>query len=128
NNNPIDRDQFVAQFDQFFPNPTTSYGYLDEYAFFKIIKLLGLPTDAGQCDDYSFLEGDFNKNQKLTLILSHIDLNPEGTKPTKHCSVLTKIDSKGFIVWTPRSDGTDQELPMPRDEWKGKQCYAVALY
>lgn len=42
----IDRHEYVKRFRKFFPDPDTSCGYLDEYGFFKIIQLIGLPTRA----------------------------------------------------------------------------------
>ena len=123
----ISDDEFAVRFEQYFPDREKSYGYLDEYAFFKITNELGLPKTVGQSDDYSFVEQEFNAHKKPTLVMSHIDLNPEKTNVVKHCSVLVSIDPKRFTVWTPRSDGGHQQLDFAREDWTGKQCYAVAF-
>ena len=128
NGNPINKDEFAAQFKELFPNREISDGSFDSESLSKVCRLLGLPEHSQVSDNYSVIDGDFNTNDRDILVMSEIDLTPGRTNVGKHCSVLTRIDSRSFSIWTPYKSGADGPLDLERNVWTAKQCFGVALF
>ena len=128
NGNPINRDEFAERFKELFPNRKINDGSFDAKSLSKVCRLLGLPEHSQISQDYSVIEGDFNTNDRDILVMSEIDLTPGHTSVGKHCSVLRKINSKFFSVWTPFQSGADSPLDLERNVWTAKQCFGVALF
>jgi hypothetical protein len=128
NRQAINIDEFAERLKRLFPDREISDGSFDPQSLSKVCKLLGLPERSQQSHNYSDIEREFNTSNRPVLIMSEVDLNPGNIRPWKHCSVLTKIDSKAFSVWTPRQDGNEEILPLDRSDWTTKKCFGIAFY
>jgi hypothetical protein len=126
--NPINRDGFAAQFEQFFVDPANHYGGLDESRLPESLELLGLPTEPRMSDKYSVIHDYFHAGHNYTLVKSQIDLQPGHTNEGKHCSVLTGIDPEFFSLWTPCQNGDDIPLHLPKADWAAKRCFGITLF
>jgi hypothetical protein len=124
---PITVVEFAAQFKKLFPNRKISDGSFDPETLSKICGQLGLPAHCQMSNDYSDIEREFNNNRDI-LVLSEIDLRPGHTNTGKHCSLLTKIDSKSFSLWTPSQDGSEDQLNPERHYWAMKKCSGIAIF
>ena len=131
NGNPITDDEFAKEIEHLFPNPKTAYGSFNiDGSFFEIVSRLGLPTHRQDSDNYSLLDEHFNvEKHRCILILSKKNLHPAHTDPVMHCSVLTKIDSTLFSVWTPYQDGSDGPInDLDKSVWTAKECFGLMLF
>jgi hypothetical protein len=131
NGNSITDDEFAKQIEYLFPNPKTDYGSFDiGGSFFEILSKLRLPMRREDSSDYSRIEHHFNtENHRCILVMSGINLDPGQTNPGKHCSVLTRINSGHFSVWTPYQDGSDSPLDdLEKSVWTAKECFGVVLF
>jgi hypothetical protein len=126
--NPITRDQFCERFAHKFRDPQEKYGALDPDYIPEVARDLSLltldgsvPTGLAPVEDYDKLVAHFKPGMGV-LIASHLSLNEGSTEPEGHCSILEKIDSEFFHLWTP-IQGEGHRVPrFPRRDWVLKQC------
>jgi len=128
NEKPISKADYCQRFENLFPHPKERYGILDDTAFHQIVKELALPTGFKVCGDYPDVEAEFNTHGRMILVNSKINLNLNKSDPINHCSVLTKINSDGFELWTPSQDGNDYSLSFLKNAWKDKGCAGWILF
>jgi hypothetical protein len=126
--NTITWDEFCTRFDGCFSDPENRYGLLDISALPPILHALSLPERLTEETDYQKVKDAFNREKKLVLVLSTVDLNPGATGENNHCSVLNSISESQFQLWTPSQCGGNFVLP-PFDvpDWKAKGCIAIIL-
>lgn len=129
NINPISTEDYCKTFGHLFPNPTTEYGMLDGISFVQIVSQLLHFSNYGFQNTYDETDVEFNKNKRVVLITSQINLNQGHSDIKKHCSILTTLDlHNGFSIWTPSQDGNDSSIDLQIDGWTGKQCSGISMF
>jgi hypothetical protein len=132
---PVSRDEFCRRFAHCFHDPQTQYGLLNPDCIPEIARSLSLPSTGPQSSPTKLVPlEDYDKvailhsGGALVLIASNINLNEGATDPLGNCSVLDKIDTQTFTLWTPAQDGKDYVLPpFSIEQWAIKQCKGMVF-
>ena len=127
---PTSDDVFCQQFEHLFLDLAENYGRLrSENDLQTIIQQLELPTQRIEPSNYQIVDREYNLNLRhLMMVWSEINLDPDETDSKFHSSVLTKIDSAGFSLWSPCQDGSARTRHLVPQGWKGKGCFAVGWH
>jgi len=127
NGNPVSRDDFCVQAEQFFVDTVNKYGLFPIACVPNVLPLLGLPPNIVHSNVYASVMDRFVNGDRLILMCSGIDLNPGAINIIHHCSVLTDMNPQAFSIWTPCQDGNDLPLPMNVQDWVAKQCSGIVI-
>ena len=127
NGDPISRDDFCVQAEQFFVDAPNKYGLFPIDRVPNVLPLLSLPANTVESGDYAFVMNRLNNGNRLILMYSHIDFNPGSANILHHCSVLTDMNPQAFSIWTPCQNGNDIPLSFNVQDWAAKQCSAVVI-
>ncbi len=90
-------------------------------------RALGLGNQFFSYRRYCAIDHHFNNERRAVLVLSEINLDPTATNLGEDCSLLRAIDHREFRIWTPLTNGSDQEMSLHVDLWEVKACHGIVL-
>lgn len=117
---PISREEFCARFGHLFIFPKM-FGMVNPKGFEEIVKSLGLASSLRWSGSYDDVKDTFNNEGRQVVLFSTVDLRPGGTGVLNHCSVLSKIDDRGFRIWSACQSGGEFEMDFVKADWNGKK-------